>query len=175
MKIAKYSIIALLFVLAENTFAGKVVVFDLRKALFQTDDAKQRLAALEQSPEYAKLVAQTEGLRADLAILAKEEENKGLTWSAAQKSEHAKKAEDVRTQYRNSLKKVQDQQESLQRELLETGQAGIRTVLDQMVKAEDIDLILRAEVAFLAGPESDITPAVIAELNKLAKNEKKSK
>jgi len=154
---------------SSSVFAGKIVVFDYRQAVLQTDYAKQRLDELKKKPEYAKMVAEYEGLRADLKSLSKEAESQGLTWSDDKKEEQRKKAEYIQVDLKNVSQKLQSEQEDLTNKLLAETQKHVPDILGKMVKAQDIDMIVKAEALYQAAPATDITPAVIAELNKVMK------
>ncbi len=170
MKITKLIFAVVAIAAAQCAFAGKVVVFDAQQAILQTDTAKKRMEALKQKPEYAKLVAEAEGLKADLEAAAKEAESKGLTWSPEQQAEHRRNIEFIQADFQLVVQKIQKENDDLVKGLLANGQQQIPVVLDRIVKAEDIDIILRKEATFVAMPAADITPKVIAELNKASAN-----
>ncbi|WP_096087296.1 OmpH family outer membrane protein [Agaribacterium haliotis] len=166
MKITKALCAAALLFIAPLSFAGKVVVFDPQQAIMQTDAAKKRMQDLQKKPEYSKMVAEAEGLKADLEALAKEAESKGLTWSDEQKLEHRKQIEFVQADFQLVVQKIQKENDDLLKGLLAQGQQQLPGILEALVKAEDIDIILRKDTTIVSMPAADITGKVIAELNK---------
>ncbi|WP_370981530.1 OmpH family outer membrane protein [Agaribacterium sp. ZY112] len=166
MKFIKPFSVFLLLIVAPLSFAGKVVVFDPQQAIMQTDSAKQAMQALQQKPEYAKLIAEAEGLKADLEALAEEVEKKGLTWSDEQKAEHRKQIEFVQADFQLVVQRIQKENDDLLKGLLQGGQQQLPAILEALVKAEDIDIILRKDTTIVSMPAADITGKVIAELNK---------
>ncbi len=166
MKLTKVMFAIAVFAIGQVAFAGKVVIFDAQQAIMQTSMAKQRMEALQKNPEYAKLRAELDGYQADLSALAKEAESKGLTWSAEQQAEHRKKVEFIQADRQLVIQKLQKENDDLVKGLLEEGQKMIPAVLEQLVKSDEIDVILRKEATFFASPAVDITAKVIAELNK---------
>lgn len=169
MKLSKVLFAGLALVCAQAVFAGKVVIFDAQQAILQTDHAKQRMDELQKKPEYAKLVAEAEGLKAELATLSKNAESQGLTWSAEKQAEHRKNVEFVQGDFQRVVQKIKKENDDLMQGLLADGQQKIPAILDKIVKAEGIDIVLRREAAFIAMPAADVTAKVIAELNKDAK------
>jgi len=167
MKIVKIISAVCVLAFAQAAFAGKVVVFDAQQAILQTNKAQARMQALQKESEYASLVAEAEGLKSELETLAKTAESKGLTWSAEQQAEHRKKVQTVQGDFQFVVQKIQKENDDLVKTLLAEGQQDIPVILEQIVKAEDIDMILRKEATYVALPAADITAKVIAELNKL--------
>ena len=167
MNISKVMMAFGLLTLSAFSFAGKIVVFDPQQAIMQTDSAKNKMQELQKRPEYAKLIAEAEGLKADLEALSKEAESKGLTWSEDQRAEHRKSVEFVQADFQLVVQKIQKENDALLKGLLAQGQAALPAILEAIVKAEDIDIILRKEVTIVSMPAADITSKVISELNKV--------
>jgi len=166
MKIAKILAATLVLTTSSFAFAGKVVVFDAQTAILQTNKAKARMESLQKEADYASLVAQAEGLKSELETLSKTAESKGLTWSQEQLAEHRKNVQSVQEDFQFVVQKIQKENDDLVKGLLAEGQQDIPAVLEQLVKAEDIEIILRKEATYVALPAADITAKVIAELNK---------
>ena len=167
MKIIKITAVLAALIFPPLALAGKVVVFDVQQAILQTNVAKQRGDALQSKPEFALLRAEGESLQAELEALAKEAESKGLTWSPEVQAEHRKKMEFIQADLQLIVQKIKKEQDDLIQGLLRDGQAQIPAILNQLVQSEGIDIILRKDAAMFAVPEHDITPKVIAELNKV--------
>jgi outer membrane protein len=167
MKI-KLGLVALLFAFcAQAANATNVAVFDLQKAVFTTDKAKSRIASLDKSPDIAKLIAELEGYKADMEKLQKEAETKGLTWSEEEKIAQRKKAGFIQQDFKNVSQKLQKENENLQAQIAAEAQPHIPAILQQIMKADSIDVVLRAEATFASVPTADVTAKVVAELNKV--------
>ena len=166
MKFSRFLVAACILFTAQTALATNVVVFDAQQAIMQTNSARQRMEELQKKPEYAKLVAEAEGLKADLASLSKDAESKGLTWSPEQQAEHRKNVEFVQADFKLVVQKIQKEQDDLVKSLLAEGQKMIPEALEKIVKAEAIDIVLQKQAAIWSNPSVDITAKVIAELNK---------
>lgn len=167
MKIAKILVTAMALTVSSMALAGKVVVFDAQTAILQTNKAKARMESLQKEADYASLVAQAESLKSELETLSKTAESKGLTWSQEQLAEHRKSVQSTQEDFQFVVQKIQKENDDLVKGLLAEGQQDIPAVLEQIVKAEEIDIILRKEATYVALPAADITGKVITELNKL--------
>ncbi|MFT7558473.1 MAG: outer membrane protein [Flavobacteriales bacterium] len=166
----KFTLFAVLFAFAsQSAFAGKTVVFNYRVAITNTDSAKGQLQALQAKPEIAKMVADFEGHNADLEGLSKERDSKGLTWSPEQQAEFRKKAEFIQADLQLLQKKIQKEQETVFQKIEQQGGKHLNAILEQIMKSDDIDLILPAESVLRANTSIDITAKVVAELNKALK------
>ena len=163
--------IVAVFVLCQSSFAlaGKIVTMDAQQAILATEYAKQRSDELKRKSDYAKMVAEAEALKADLAKLNEEAQSKGLTWSEEQQADFRKKVQTAQTDFQFVVQKIQKENEALMQSLIADGQNKLSTVLEQLIKSEDIDMVLRREAAYIALPTSDITAKVVEELNKLNK------
>lgn len=145
---------------------GKVVILDVQAAMLSTELAKKELAKLDKKPEFASVKAQLDGLVADMQKLQAAAEKDGLTWSQEQQNEHRKKVEYLRADYELAGKKLQAEQQAVMQSVLQTLGPKTRTVLDQLIAAEKIDLVLNSQAAIHASPAYDITAKLTDMLNK---------
>lgn len=166
MKITKVLLAVVTVFCAHAASAGKVVVFDIQQAIMGTDYAKSVQQKLREKPEYAKLIAEIEASQAELKDLDKEATSKGLTWSPEQKEENKKKMGYLQADLQLAIKKIQKENEGAMQGLFSEAESKLKVVIDQLVKSEGIDMILRKEAAVFASPAVDITPKLISELNK---------
>ncbi|VUD68227.1 hypothetical protein TDB9533_04051 [Thalassocella blandensis] len=152
--------------ISQFSFAGKVVVFDHEQAIFNTKLAKKRIEELQAKPDYAQMMAQAESLKADLAALSKEANSKGMTWSAEEKADHRKKLEYIQADLKLAAQKLQAEQGVVLKAIMEEIQPKLEDVLKKYVTAEDVDMILRKQVTYVAVPAVDITDKITKELDK---------
>lgn len=166
MKFGKIVIAICISVLAPFAVAEKIAVLDLQAAMFETEYAKKRIAAMESSPEYTQVTAQFEALQSDLAALAKEAKTKGMTWNNEQVAAHRKKEEYIIADRQLAYKKIQAEQkavgEAIQRELM----PKIEAAINQVSESEGIDVVLSKQAVYFAKSAVDITGKVVNALNK---------
>jgi len=172
MKFLKVVPVVVALALSPFAMAEKVVLLDAQQAILATDKAKMRSDELKKRPEYAKMIAEAESLKAELARLNEKAQSEGLTWSEADQAEFRKTVQGVQTDFQFVVQKIQKENEGLVQQLLAEGQGDVGAVIEQIVKADAIDLILRREAAIFALPSTDITPKVTAALNKLHSEKK---
>ena len=163
--IKKTVLAAALLVLSVNVFAGKIAVLDAQRSLSQTQVAKDKIAALRAKPEFTKMMAEAEGLRADISVLEKEVQTKGVTWTAEERADHRKSLEYRGAEYKLAMQKLQAEQNAVGQAIMTELQPKLEKVLTDYMAKEDIDVVLRREAVFLAQPVVDITDAITAELD----------
>lgn len=168
MKLIKFMALCLCMLSANVGWAaGKVVVLNLQKAMLSTEFAQKNLQKLSESPDFSAVNAQYESLRADLETLEKEEEKKGMTWSADQITEHRKKKEFIRADLELAGKKLQAEQSAVARKVLQELTPKTEKIVKELTQAEGIDMVLDSKVViYLSTPAVDLTSKVTEQLNK---------
>ncbi|MBX2857028.1 MAG: OmpH family outer membrane protein [Cellvibrionaceae bacterium] len=146
--------------------AGKIAVFNHEQAIMQTKHAESIVKELQAKPEYSSLMAQIESLRADLQGLAKEQETKGMTWSGERQAEHRKKIEYVQADMQLAAKKIQAEQNTVAKRLMEDMAPKLESAIKKIVDSEDIDVLLKVPAVYYVKPDLDITKKVAVELDK---------
>lgn len=165
--IQKVIAVVVLSMMSAVSFAqGKVVILDVQAAMLSTEMAKQQMATLDKNPEFASMKAKLDGLVADMKKLQATAEKDGLTWSAEQQAEHRKKVEYLRADYELAGKKLQAEQQAVMQRVLQELGPKTRTVLDQLIAADNIGLVLNSQAAIHAAPAYDITAKLTDMLNK---------
>jgi outer membrane protein len=165
--IQKMIAVVVLSMMSAVSFAqGKVVILDVQAAMLSTEMAKQQMAVLDKNPEFASMKAKLDGLVADMKKLQATAEKDGLTWSAEQQTEHRKKVEYLRADYELAGKKLQAEQQAVMQRVLQELGPKTRTVLDQLIAADNIGLVLNSQAAIHAAPAYDITAKLTDMLNK---------
>lgn len=168
MKIIKFMALCICMLCATASWAaGKVVVLNLQKAMLSTEFAKKNLQKMAQNPDFSALNAQYESLKTDLESLDKEQEKKGMTWSAEQLTEHRKKKEFIRADLELAGKKLQAEQNVVARKVLQELTPKTEKIVKEMTQAEGIDIVLDSKVIiYISTPTVDITNKVTEQLNK---------
>ena len=157
----------LLSILSAASFAqGKVVILDVQAAMLGTELAKQNLTKFDKDPEYAAMKAKLDGLVADMKNLQAAAEKDGMTWSAEEQAEHRKKVEYLRADYELAGKKLQAERQAVMQRVMQDLTPKTRTVLEQLIAADNIGLVLNSQAAIHAAPAFDITQKLTDMLNK---------
>lgn len=144
----------------------KIAVFNPQGAVQGTAVAKARVAKLEKSADYAATKAKYDGIVADLKALDASFQKDGVTWSTEKKEEAEKKAQSLRQDLQFNAKKLQaSAQETLQQLNQEVG-PKLQAAVKQIIEAEKLNVVLDSQGVMYFTPEYDITPKVIAILDK---------
>lgn len=157
----------LLTAATQLAFAGKIVVFDHEEAIMSTNIAQNKIEALKAKPDYARMMAQAESFRADIEALNKEASSKGMTWGAEEKAEHRKKVEYIQADFKLAAQKIQGENQAVVQTIVAEMQPKLEEVLTKYVETNDVDMVLKKQVSYIARPVVDITPIIIDEMNKL--------
>ncbi|SDJ57664.1 OmpH family outer membrane protein [Microbulbifer yueqingensis] len=162
-------IIAVLFV--GIIFSGaamaqsKVAVFNLQAAIMSTEAAKSKVNALKTSSEYSKLQSTAESIRGEVQKLAEDAQKNAVTWSDEQKAEHQRKMNFKRSDFETAVKKLRAMEAQVGQEIQKTMGPKAKTALEAIIKEQNLDLVLDANSAYFAGPNVDLTAAVVKRMN----------
>ena len=144
----------------------KVVVLDMQAAMMGTNVAKQTMENLQKDSEFTALRAKLESLVADINALQDKAEKESMTWSEQQTADHRKKVEYLRADYELATKKLQAEQQQVLQRVQQQLSPKIAPALEQLVKDQNIGLIINAQSVFHATAEYDITDDLVEQLNK---------
>lgn len=170
MRNLKIATVMLALMFSGVVFADtKIAVVDLGKAIFMADVAKKRVDELKAKSEYASLQAKYDSTAADMQALAKDAESKSMTWSREQQADYKKKIEYLRADLQLTAQKLDSEIKTLQNGILQELQPKALEALQELVKAEKIDLLLRSDSVLRAEPDLDITAKLTERLNKKTK------
>ena len=144
----------------------KIAVFNAQGAITGTAVAKARVAKLEKSADFAATKAKYDGIVADLKALEASFQKDGVTWSTEKKEEAEKKAQGLRQELQFNVKKLQASQQEMLQQLNQEIGPKLQTAVKQIIDAEKLNIVLDSQGAMYFSPEYDITPKVIALLDK---------
>lgn len=144
----------------------KVVVLDMQAAMMGTELAQKTVEGLQKDAEFTALRAKLEGLVADINALQDKAEKESMTWSEEQVSDHRKRVEYLHADYELATKKLQSEQQQVLQRVQQQLSPRIPPALEQLVKDQNIGLIINAQSVFHATAEYDITDDLIKQLNK---------
>ncbi len=157
-----------LLMVAQVSFAGKVVIFDPKESILRTKFAQEKLQAFESTPEFAKMKAQIDSLTAEMEILNNEREKNGMTWGEEQTAAHRGKMEAAAKDRQVALQQIKAEQNKVLQEIFDKFQPSLQDVVNQFMKEKGIDFMVRREaVAAVLNEKSDVTQDVASELDKL--------
>ena len=140
--------------------ANKIAVVDAKVAIFGSKTAQTYLKTFEESADFQSLKAKYESASADFQTMAQEAETQRLTWSAEQLAEHQKKMSYVKADAELAIQKISAEQKQLEQRILQNLAPLVEQSIQEIVKEQEITLLLRAESVLLASPETSITQQV---------------
>ncbi|HEY9036844.1 MAG TPA: OmpH family outer membrane protein [Pseudomonadales bacterium] len=158
----------LLVVLPVTALAdGKIAVLNQQQALLNTDVAQKRFKALEATEEYKKHMAGLEAVEKEGQDLLAKLKKDAAVMSETQKQEASKKLNDLKSDAQHFAKKLQEaRQLEFQQVVREVG-PRFQKVLSELLKSENIGLLLNQEAGVLYVDSSyDITAKVTDKLNR---------
>jgi len=164
----KLLLVASLMLASQVVFSGGIVVFDPQEAFIKTAAVQKRIQKLQEEPEYAQLIAQAEGLRADLEALTKEKNSKGMTWGKEKHDEHGRKEQAIQAEFRLATQRIQAENNAAVSPILQELQPLLDPVLSSIIATENIEMILQQQAAIFAHPAADITFKVTQGINRAA-------
>ncbi|MGL6161518.1 OmpH family outer membrane protein [Microbulbifer sp.] len=144
---------------------SKVAVFNLQAAIMSTDIAKSKVNALKTSSEYSSLQSSAESIRAELQKLAEDAQKDSMTWSEEQKAEQQRKMEFKRSDFETTVKKMRAMEAQVGQEIQKVMAPKAKNALEAIIKDQKLDLVLDASSAYYAGPNTDLTEAVVKRMN----------
>jgi outer membrane protein len=145
---------------------GKVAVFNMQAAVMQTDAAQKHLQALDSNADFSAMKAKFENLRAELIKLDADAKTNQMTWSNDQKADFKKKVEYKSADLKLSAEKLKSERNVVMQKIMKELGPKTKTVLNQLVTAENIGLVLDSSAAYYATADFDITAKVTEKLNK---------
>lgn len=165
---AAFACVLSLFPLA--AFAqGKIAVLDIERAVFNTEEAKAQLNALQQTPDFTKNKKQAEDLKKKYDELADQFNKNREVMSAEQSAEQQRKIQEVGTDLQFVAKKLQQAQAEVAQRVMREMTPRARQVIGEVVQADGIGLLLNAQAAMHADAGYDITAKVTDKLNQTKK------
>lgn len=144
----------------------KIVVLDLQAAVLSTEMAQKQLQELEKNPDYAALKNKYESLSEDIQSLQAEAEKNSMTWSEEQRQKKQEEGQKLRQEYENAVQSLQGGRQRVMQAIMQQMGDQTRAALDQIIEAENIDLVLNGQSVYHASADYDITEKLTQALNK---------
>jgi outer membrane protein len=157
---------ASVFANAQSLAAGKVAVLDPEAAVLSTDEAQKRLKALAAQPEFDKDKKEFERLAKEGQDMQKQMQKDSAIMSPAQKEEARKKLEGKANDIEYLRRKLAGKQQEAMQGIMEEMQAKYTKAVTDIIKAENIGLLVNKRAVMHADNSYDITSKVTESLNK---------
>lgn len=153
----------------------KIAVFNLQLAILNMDHSQEQIKALESSEAYTALRANFEQARAELQKLADDLRKNDATWSDDRKLQQRKEIEYKRAVHELLAQRLQNENQMLMQQLLQSNLELARNTLQEVIKSEKIGLAIdgSSEAVAFANASYDITAKITDRLNKAKPKGKK--
>ncbi|MGB2255774.1 MAG: OmpH family outer membrane protein [Spongiibacter marinus] len=144
---------------------GRIAVFDLEAAVLNTDVAKQRLNALRNQKEFKNNLSELETVRKDYEKLVQKLQKDIEIMSAEQRQLAKNQIDSKRSDGEHLARKIEAaQQQEVQTIMKEVG-PKLQKLLPEIIKEENIGLLLPAKAVMHADAGYNITAKVADKLN----------
>ena len=145
---------------------GKVAVLDPEMAILSTDEAQKRLKALGTQPDFDTDKKQFEKLKKEYEDMIKQLQKDSAVMSAEQKEAQRKKLETKGSDIEYISRKLQGKQQEMMQSLMQELEPKFKKAVTDIIKAENIGLLLNARTVMHADTSFNITTKVTEALNK---------
>lgn len=144
---------------------GRIAVFDLDAAVLNTDVAKQRLTALRNQPDFKSNVKQLESLKKDYDKLVEKLQKDFDVLNAEQRLAQKNKIDSKRADAEHIGRKLEAANQQEAQAILQELGPTLKKILPEIVKEENIGLLLPRKAVMHADSSYDITAKVADKLN----------
>lgn len=151
---------------AQAAISGKIAVLDTQGAVLSTEEAQKKIKALNAQPEFDTDKKQFEKLKKEYDDLVKQLQKDAAVTSADQKEVQRKKLETKASDIEYLGRKLQGKQQEVMQTLMQEQEPKFKKVVADLIKAENIGLLLDARTVMHADTSYNITGKVTDALNK---------
>lgn len=151
---------------AQPAAAGKVAVLDPEAAVLSTDAAQKRLKALAAQPDFDKDKKDFERMAKEGQDMQKQLQKDSAIMSPEQKEAGRKKLEEKANDIEYLRRKLASRQQEAMQSIMEEMQAKYTKAVTDLIKAENIGLLINKRAVMHADSGYDITSKVTEALNK---------
>lgn len=151
---------------AQAPLQGKIAVLDQQMAIISTDEAQKRLKALTAQPDFDQSKKELDKLKKEYEDLVKQLQKDMAVMSPEQKETQGKKLEAKRSDIEHIGRKLQASQQEVLQDLMQQMQGKFSKVVSDIIKSDNIGLLLDARVAMHVDNSYNITNKVTEALNK---------
>jgi len=160
----KVAVCFLILSFSATAFAHATIgIFDVRRALFETDAWQAEVAILEdQYSEEQQTVAQ---LQEELEVIFSNIEINGPTMAEAEIQRLREEGRFKQLRIQQIGERIRASLQETQNNFLERYRSLLGDALNQVYEQGEFDLILRADSVVISGFSLDVTPEVTAKMN----------
>ncbi|HSB95302.1 MAG TPA: OmpH family outer membrane protein [Spongiibacteraceae bacterium] len=151
---------------AQATVQGKIAVLDPQLAIISTDEAQKRLKSLDAQPDFDANKKSLDKMKKEYEDMVKTLQKDVATLSAEQKEAQGKKLEGKRSDMEFVARKLQGSQQDLLQKLMQEMEPKFKKVVSDLIKSENIGLLLDARAVMHVDNSFNITSKVTEQLNK---------
>ncbi len=169
LKSLQIALLGLIFALPTVAAAeGKIAVVNLEQAILQTDYAQKRLAEVRAQDAYKSDKAEYEKLKKEFDDLVKKFQKDAAVMSQDQQMAARQKLASKQSDLEHVTGKLQQSEQMAGQALLQELSPKVQDVLRDLIKSENIGLLLQRQAAIHADPSFSITDKVTDKLNQVA-------
>lgn len=159
--LATIALLVPLFAQAE----GKIAVFSAQQAVMNTDAAKAKIEEFQAKPNVAEKLKEFDNLQKKRASAIEQLKKDLAMMSAEQKQSEGKKIADMEADIQHVGRQLQQAQQEMAQALMMEFQPRLSPILTEIIKNENIGLLLDRKAAIHADTSFDITAKVTDKLN----------
>jgi outer membrane protein len=168
MKFSKVIAAAVMVLWACGTIAeGRVAVFDVEAAVLNTDVAKKRLTAMRNQTAYKKNVSELEALKKNYDKQVEQFQRDFDILSAEQRLATKNKIDTARDDGEHFARKIEAANQQEAQSILQELGPKLQQILPDLIKTENIGLLLPRKQVLHADVSFDITAKVADKLNQI--------
>lgn len=166
MKFLRVAVVMLMATFAANVMAeGRIAVLDLEAAVMNTDLAKGRINALRNQSDFQNNVKELEGIKKEFEKLVQEFQKDMDILSNEQKITRKNKIDVKRGDAEHIAKKLEAAQKQEMQSIMQEVGPTLQKILPQIIKDENIGLLLPRQSVMHVESDFDITAKVADKLN----------
>lgn len=144
---------------------GKIAVLDVQSAILNTDVAQQRLKELRDEKDFKANLKELENLQKEHNELVKKLKKDSAVMSQEQMQEQTQKISEKRSDIEHVGKKLKAAEQQVVQTVAQEVSPKLQEVVTEMIKEDNIGLIIDAKAALHVTNEYSITDKVTDKLN----------
>ncbi len=166
MKFLRVAVVMFVAIWAGSALAeGRIAVLDLEAAVLNTNKAKARLEALRNESEYKSTISELESLKSEFDQLVEQFQKDMDILSNEQKLSRKNKIDSTRKDAEHLARKLEGINKQEMQSIMQELGPVLQRVLPQIIKDENIGLLLPRQSVMHVEPSFDITAKVADKLN----------
>lgn len=145
--------------------AQKIAVVNIQAAILESEYGQSELQKLENRPDYAALVVESQSLIADVQALDNEAQANSSNWSRERLAEYNRQRQFIAEDLQVNNQRIQSEREAAVRQINQTMNQRALTALQELIDEEEVTLLLQESAVYHATEEHNLTPELSVKLN----------